>query len=418
MEVWSALGDPVIGVLVSLGVGILIGIERERRKGDADERAAAGVRSFTLAALLGTLARLFGGDAIFAATLLGTAALVTASYVRDRERDPGLTTEIALLVTVLLGGLALERPTLAGALGVVVAALLAIRTPLHRFIREALTREELRDALGLAIATFGIWPLLPTSAVGPFGALNLHAIWLVVILVMAIGAMGHIVVRIVGARLGIPLTGFFSGFISSTAAIAALANRAAHEPEQRDAAVAGAVLSSVATLMQLSVLLAAINPAILIALAPPLLGAGATAVVFGAYFLAIALKTPGASSGRSRGAFSVLGALTFGVLICVVLVTSAAFDAWFGSRGVLASTAIAGLVDVHAASISAATLAKTGALRAADAALAIVIGLSANTVSKIAMAFSAGGGAFATRVTAGLVLTAAAAWIGLALAKV
>ncbi|PZO51653.1 MAG: hypothetical protein DCF16_10950 [Alphaproteobacteria bacterium] len=401
---------------VALAVGLLIGAERERRKGEDKGRGAAGIRTFALAAVLGALAHVLG-DAIFAAAMLGAAALAAVSYARSQSDDPGLTTEFALLVTVLLGGLAPEQPSLAGALGVVVAALLAIRTPLHHFIREALSRDELRDALVLAIATFVIWPLLPAAAVGPFGALNLHAIWLVVILAMSIGAMGHVAVRIAGPRLGIPVAGFFSGFISSTATIAALAARAAHEPGQLNAAVAGAVLSSIATLIQMGVLLLVIDVTVLRALAAPLLCAGAAAAIYAAYFVVIALKTSGTPAEESGRAFSIVSALTFGALVCVVLVVTAVLDHWFGTRGALASTAIAGFVDVHAASVSAAALASSGALTVRDAVLPIVIALSTNTVSKILMSFSAGRGAFSTRVTAGLVTIAAAAWIGLGLAE-
>ncbi len=413
---FPAVDTEVIGVGIALGVGLLIGAERERRKGDGQERGAAGVRTFALAALLGSLARILDGGAVLAAVVLGASVLAAVSYLRSAKDDPGLTTEIALLVTVLLGGLAPERPSLAGALGVSVAVLLAVRTPLHRFIRVALSPGELRDALVLAIATFVIWPLMPAGAVGPFGALNPHAIWLVVILAMGVGALGHVAVRLVGARFGILVAGFFSGFISSTATIAALGARAAREPAQLNAAVAGAVLSSIATLMQLSLLLLVIEPAVLRALAAPLLCAGAAAALYSAYFVMIAIKAPGAPADKSGRAFSIVSALTFGALICVVQLGSAALDHWFGLRGALASTAIAGFIDVHAASVSAATLAVNGALSVDDAALPIVLALSTNTVSKMVMAISAGQRDFAVRVATGLTLIAAAAWIGLGLA--
>lgn len=409
--------DPtIVGVIIALGIGLLIGAERERRKGEGGERGAAGIRTFALAALLGALSRLFGDNWLLAASVLAAAALAVVSYARSQKDDPGLTSEVALLVTVLLGGLALEHPSLAGALGVAVAALLAIRMPLHRFIREALTSDEMRDALILAIATFVIWPLVPAAPIGPFNALNLHSVWLVVIMVMSIGAIGHVAVRIAGARLGIPVAGFFSGFISSTATIGALSARAAREPAQLNAVVAGAVLSSVATLVQMSLLLLAIDATVLRTLVAPLLFAGAAAALYAAYFVVIALRTPTAAPETSGRAFSIVGALVFGALICTVLVASAALDHWFGARGALAGAAVAGFVDVHAATVSTATLAANGVLRPEGAALPIIVGFTANTVSKVVMAFSGGNGAFAGRVTAGLALIAAAAWIGLLLA--
>src|SRR3546814_18032399 len=90
--------------------------------------------------------------------------------------------------------------------------LLAARTPLHRFVRQVLTEDELRDGLTFAAATLVILPLLPDQAVGPFGVLNPRRIWIVVILVMAIGGTGPIAVRALGARFGRPLAGFAGGF--------------------------------------------------------------------------------------------------------------------------------------------------------------------------------------------------------------
>jgi uncharacterized membrane protein (DUF4010 family) len=411
------MNETTIGLMVALAVGLLIGAERERRKGADKGRDAAGIRTFALAALLGAMAHVLG-DVIFAAAMLGAAALAALSYARSQSDDPGLTTEFALLVTVLLGGLAPEQPSLAGALGVMVAVLLAIRTPLHRFIREALSPDELRDALVLAIATFVVWPLLPATAVGPFGALNLHAIWLVVILTLSIGAMGHVAARVAGPRLGIPMAAFFSGFISSTATIAALAGHAARDSALLNAAVAGAMLSSIATLIQMSVLLLVIDAAVLRALAAPLLCAGAAAALYTGYFVVAALKTPGTQGYEPGRAFSIVSALTFGLLVCVVLIVTAVFDNWFGSRGALASAAIAGFVDVHAASVSVATLASDGALTVRDSVLPVIIALSTNTVSKILMSFSAGRGAFSRRVTAGLVIVAGGAWIGLGVGQI
>lgn len=395
----------------------MIGAERERRKGEGPQRGAAGIRTFTLVGLLGVLASIVGDDLVIASAMLGTAALAGASYLKSAKDDPGLTTEFTLVVTVALGVLAHTQPALAGALGVIVAGILAIRLPLHRLIREALTPDEMRDALVLAIATFVVWPLLPSAPIGPFGALNLHAIWLVVILTMTIGAVGHIVVRLVGAKVGIPIAGFFSGFISSTATIAALAARAGREPASMNATVAGAVLSSIATIVQMSILLFAVNADVLRALTLPLAFAGAAAVIYGVVFLVIALKTPGGGEEKVGRAFSVASALTFGALVSVVLVASAALNHWFGASSLLASTAVAGLVDVHAASVAAASLVARGTVGATDAAMPIVVALSANTLTKVLMAFSTANRTFSVRVTAGLVLMVAAAWLGLWLSQ-
>ena len=151
--------------------------------------------------------------------VFGVFAFAALSYWSARDQDPGLTTEAALVVTVLLGGFAMREPTHAAALGVIVAGLLTARTPLHRFVRSVLTEEEVRDGLIFAAATLVVLPLLPDKAMGPYGALNPRTIWIVVILVMAVSAFGYVLVRAVGARFGLPLAGLASGFISSSATI-------------------------------------------------------------------------------------------------------------------------------------------------------------------------------------------------------
>src|SRR5882724_13034860 len=221
----------VIGFLVALGVGLLIGIDRERHKGDGAARHAAGLRTFTLASLSGAVAMAAGNEILLAAAALGMVVFAGVSYWRARDSDPGLTTETALVLTTLLGGLAMREPEFAAGLGVVTAVLLAARSALHRFVRSVLTDDELRDLLVFAAATLVVLPLLPDHPIGPYGALNLRTIWLIVILVMAVGALGHVAVRVVGPRYGLPLAGLASGFISSSATIGTMGARAAREPE-------------------------------------------------------------------------------------------------------------------------------------------------------------------------------------------
>src|ERR1043165_8257557 len=177
MASMPSLHPMVIGFLVALGVGLLIGIDRERNKGDGPARHPAGLRTFSLAALLGAVAVAVGGEILAAAVALGMVGFAGLSYWRARDSDPGLTTETALVLTTLLGALAMREPTVAAALGDVVAVLLAARSPLHRFVRSVLTEDELRDLLIFAAATLVVLPLLPDKPIGPYGALNLRTVW-------------------------------------------------------------------------------------------------------------------------------------------------------------------------------------------------------------------------------------------------
>jgi uncharacterized membrane protein (DUF4010 family) len=160
----------IISLGAALAVGLLIGIERERSKGQGPRRAAADVRTFTLIALAGAISLQVGDLPVFLVVTAVVGAFAALSYLRSFRRDPGLTTEVAMMVTLLLGGLALHEPQLAGALAVIVTIVLASRTPVHAWIRNFLTDEEVRDGLILAAASLVILPLLPKQPVDPWGA--------------------------------------------------------------------------------------------------------------------------------------------------------------------------------------------------------------------------------------------------------
>jgi len=398
--------------VTALGIGLMIGAERERRKGGGPSRAPAGIRTFTAASLAGAISFLVGGAIMLAVTVAGVAVLTAVAYFRSRGDDPGLTTEIALILTALLGGLAMQQPALAAGVAVGLAVLLAVRTPLHHFVRSVLTEDEVRDALIFAGATLVVLPLLPNQAMGPYGALNPRSIWIVVILVMAISAAGYILVRAFGARFGLPIAGLASGFISSTATIGAMGARARKNPEVISAAVAGAALSTVATIIQMGLVLTATSTATLRTLAMPLIFAGIAATAYGAAFTVLALRERDVPDPQPGKAFSLPAALGFALILSAILLASAALREWFGETGAVVAASVAGFVDTHSAAIAIASLVASGKMSAVDAAFPILAGLSTNTISKIVFAWSGGGGSFALRLIPGLILVAGAAWAG------
>jgi uncharacterized membrane protein (DUF4010 family) len=405
--------DPVIlNLAVALGIGLLIGAERERRKGEGPSRSPAGIRTFAVASLAGAVSLVVGGEVLLAVATGGVIILTAAAYRRGHETDPGLTTEIALILTVLLGGLSTQQPALAAGLAVTIAVLLASRSWLHRFVGSVLTEVEVNDALIFAGATLVVLPLVPDRPMGPFGALNPHSIWIIVILVMAISAAGYIAVRMLGARYGLPIAGLASGFISSTATIGAMGARVAKTPDVLAAAVAGAVLSTIATIVQMALVLMATSITTLRTLSVPLVCAGSAAVVYGAIFTVRALQQKTESEAQGGRAFSLSAALVFALTLSSILVASAALREWFGEAGIIVAAALAGFVDTHSAAISVASLVASGKMNAADAVFPILAGLSTNTISKMILASTGGGRSFALRVIPGLIIVAFAAWAG------
>ncbi len=404
------ISSPWFEFSVALGIGLLIGLERERSKGTGAGRRAAGIRTFTLASLLGAVATHLGGALGLALVTAGVIILAALSYLRDRGDDPGLTTEIGLLVTPLLGGLAMSDTSLAAGLGTVVAVIFAVKAPLHGFVTRILTGSEVTDGLVFAVATLIIWPQLPDRYLGPFQALNLHNIWLLVILIMVIGACGHAATRALGTRFGLPIAGLASGFISSTATIGSMAGQASRVPASMRAAVAGATFSTVATFVQLALLLAALSSSTLLLMAPALAAGAIMAALYGLGFALRAATPEGISAADPGRVFSVGATFGFAAMMAVMLVVAAALRQWLGETGVTIGAIVAGFADAHSPVISIASLVASTKMTPQEAVLPILAALTSNAIAKIAMATGAGSRAFVLRITPGILVSTGAAW--------
>tara|TARA_R110002020_G_scaffold32962_12_gene100884 strand:- start:2212 stop:3471 length:1260 start_codon:yes stop_codon:yes gene_type:complete len=409
------LPPPWINFTVALAIGLLIGLERERSKGEGPLRRAAGIRTFALASLIGAVSMHVGGAPLLALVVAAVAVLTALSYLKGSQEDPGLTTEIALVLTPLVGALAMADTLVAGALAACIAVVLAMKDPIHRFVKGVLTDEEVGDGLIFAIATLVIWPLLPDRFVGPLDAVNPHKVWLLVVLILAIGAAGHVAMRLLGLRFGLAVAGFASGFVSSLVTIGAMAGRAGRDPTALDAAVAGAALSTVATYLQLAALLYVTSAETFFALAWPLAAGAVAAALYGLVFTLRALRSEEPADSAPGRAFSLRTALVLAATMTLMLVGVAALEIWFGETGVVAGVALAGIVDAHSASISAASLVLSGQLQPHQAVVPILAAVSTNAAAKIVMAASAGSASFALRTAPGIVLSVAAVWLVVAI---
>ncbi|HST10268.1 MAG TPA: DUF4010 domain-containing protein [Terriglobales bacterium] len=404
------MSESLFRLASALAAGLLIGAERERRKGEGPQRSPAGIRTFALASLTGGVSVVLGGSLLLAVATAAFAVFSAVAYLRTHEQDPGLTSEAALVLTVLLGGLAQTDTATASAMAVIVTVLLAARVRLHRFVSDVISESELADALIFAAATLVVLPLMPNRYLGPFDAINPRTIWKIVILVMSISAGGYIAVRMLGPRFGLPLAGLASGFVSSTATIGAMGTRALQEPALARSAVAGAVLSTVATILQMTAVLAATSRSTLYQMRFPLIASGVAALGYGLFFMFLSVRRETPQSAQKGRAFSLKMAVLFASLIAVVLLLSAALNAWLGKNGVLAAAAFAGLADTHAAAVSVASLVSAGKFTAVESVWPILAAFTTNTISKMAVAVSSGGRHYAMQIIPGLLLVIGAAW--------
>ncbi len=407
----------VQGLAAALGAGLLVGLERERRKGESRERNAAGIRTFSVASLLGALAQslnvqlqqpslvLLGGLMVM---LLGVF-----SYLRSLQRDPGVTTELALFTTYVIGVLCAVAPLQGGGLAVVLAGLLASRTQLHRFSTRVLTEAELHDGLMLAAFSLVALPLIPPGPLAALGGLNLRQIALLVLLLLTMQAAGHIALRAFGERAGMVLTGVFGGVVSSTATIASMGTKARHGELPPKAALTAAVASTVATWTQAELILLTQSPELAWHLAAP--AALGTLMAAAGTLTLIWHATPDAGPAGPVAGVRVLqlreALLVAGALAGVSWLVRAASQ-WLGPEAVVASASLSGMVDAHASAAALGGLYSSGDLDLATAKVGVVAVITANSVSRAVVAASAGGRQFALPVAATLLSSAAASWLG------
>lgn len=408
--------DSAVALATALGIGLLIGAERERRKGSGPGRDAAGIRTFSIVGLMGAVAQLLGSPVLTAVVvgLVGLHAL--QSYRRSQRDDPGLTTEISLILTCVLGVMAVSAPAVAAAAGIALAGLLVSRDTLHGFVKKVLTEQELNDVIVLGAIVLVVMPLAPDRFLGPMEAVNPRQVMMFIVLVMLIGAMGHIAMRMPGQRQGLLLAGFAGGFISSTATVYQMA-RLSHEPGRRDSPVTAAILSCASTYIQLALMVLSVSPSLLAALLPSML-AGMLVIAAQVALLSrwqrndagdTAVPQPGGHAFSLKLSFGLAG----GILLVTLLATF--LHRQFGTSGALAGAAAAGLADTHSATASLLNLASHGLLSAGDAKLGILAAFTANAMTKAAVAIAGGTRDYVRKFVAGLLLMLAFTWLALLL---
>ncbi|MBY0237263.1 MAG: MgtC/SapB family protein, partial [Burkholderiaceae bacterium] len=402
-ELLGAQGPLVLGLLVALGAGLLLGLEREhhRARGAAPVMQAAGLRTFTIITLSGALAQGLDIPGLVAVGALAVAALVAIAYFRSSEKDISLSTEAALLAAYLIGVLCVQSPALGAPAAVLLAALLSARERLHRFARHWLREAELRDGLLLAALALIVLPLMPTEPLPWLAGLRASTMMGLLLLLLGLQAFGYLALRVLGAQTGLALAGLMSGLISSTATIAAMGHRTRAEPALFWACCAGAVMSTAATWLQVSLMLLALAPQAA-QLFLPVSGVGMLAAGAAGLLLARRAKAAQGADGQAPGKSEAPAAADKGplrlkeaALIAVTLSAVALLVSWaerqFGSAGLFSAVALAAIADAHAPVASLAGLSNAGQISHAQLAQGVMRAIACNSITRAITATLAGG---------------------------
>ena len=394
--------DLLLGLATALGVGLLIGTERGWSARDhADRELVAGIRTYGLSGLFGGLAALAAthfGFGAWIAMFVMLALLVVAGYLVEARRsgDHGMTSEVALLLTFLLGSLALaEARSLAAACAIVVALLLSLKERLHGALRR-LSEQELGGALKLLFISFVLLPTLPNQGYGPWQAFNPYTTWWMVVLIAAIGFAAYVAIRLLGTRYGLMVTALLGGIVSSTAMTMTLSRLDA--PKLRPALAAGLLAASALMFPRVLLEVGVVNPELLPALVGPLLAAGAVYTVGALLYFRHAAQQPEPADGPTfKNPFELGPALRFATLLVAILFLVEGARRWLGEVGVYLVAVLSGMTDVDAITLSLAHSAHSDGLRAEVAVRGIVLAAFTNSLVKGGLIAAIGGAALARR---------------------
>jgi len=402
--------------LTSLAIGLLIGMERER-----NPSAKAGLRTFALVSLFGTLVALIadksGTPWMLMAGLLSVAGMIVASYINTptENNDPGTTTVTALLISYSLGVLVwLGFSKLAVMLAIATTTLLYFKPELQG-ITQRLTRRDLVSILQFSVLTFVILPILPDQNYGPYGSFNPYQAWMMVVLISGLSLAGYVALRMTGQRYGVPLLGFLGGLVSSTATTLLYAKHSKLNDGMLRLSAVVILIASQVVLVRLMVVSGIISPAILKQLAP-VMGLGLLFGLAATLFNWKRLQNTGElPMPETSNPTEIHAALGFGALFVIVLFCAAWLTDIAGSGGLYIVAIVSGLTDVDAIALSSLRLFQMEKLSSEQAVISISLAFLANMFFKFGMAASIGGIALAKHIAVGFIAIAAGVTLGLLL---
>lgn len=401
----------------ALAIGLLVGVERYKSR-KPDERKSAGVRTFTVIALLGAVCALLDVPGFTLVTFGALLVLLAVGYYRQSTRSLGLTTEMTALLTFWFGYLVQSHEILMISAAIVLVILLASKDVLHEFVKGEMTEVELYDTLKFLAVVFVIFPLLPNRYIGPYAFFNPTQIWMLVILVSTISYSGYVLIRVLGSKRGIQVNALVGGLVSTMAVTMSLAERARKAPEASRLFGITGVMANAVQFPRLLVLIWVVDQPLALFLAIPLLGMF-VAGLLGAWVLGHIRKVWAEEPPAElllQNPYSFWPALKFALLfVCVFLLTKLA-TVWLGETGIYPISAIAGLADVSAISLSVADTFHKGSVSLPAASIAIFIAIAVNALMKWTLALVNGsrelafwlGGGFVTMLGTGVLLALAA----------
>ncbi|KPL06677.1 hypothetical protein AMJ86_07555 [bacterium SM23_57] len=394
----------------SIAIGFMIGLQREFAKGRQEQILPAGERTFALLGLVGCLASLISDELnspipFFVIIFIMGIYIVVSYYVSAAEGRIGLTSEVAAMIAVLIGALCYwGYLALAVAIGIVTTLLLSLKVETDRFVR-ALTREDIKAALELAVISAIVLPVLPNRSIFeiPFDVFNPFMIWLMVVFISGISFLGYVAIKVVGPERGIGLTGFLGGLVSSTAVTLSFSERSKIDKDLAKPLALSITIAWTVMFPRILFEVGVLNLQLLKIVWIPIVAAGLAGLIYCGY-LFFSHRASEKGDLEFSNPFDLGAAIKFGLLYGVVLLVSRVSQYYFGDKGLFLSSIIAGFADVDAITLSVAELTKTGGVTLETGSQAIVIAAMSNTLVKGGIAIMGGSRSLRKAILPGILL--------------
>lgn len=408
-------GQSVVwNLLVALLLGAIVGTQRGWvARNNVEGSRVAGIRTFSLVGLYGGLSAILAAHyspLLLGFALLALVVLASIAFVlkQRKSQDISITGVVSLLVTFVLGSLAVSgEPVLAAAAAVITAVVLDNKKELHEALQK-LQEYELDAALRLMLISIVMLPLLPNQSYGPWQALNPYEIWWMVVLIASISFLGYFAIKIGGAKRGVLFTSVFAGFSSSTALTLQFSNLSRDQPTISPLLASGILLCCGTMFPRLLIVASLINTEL-----TPILWPVIVVMMIGLYIPAwfiwrsTDVDFNEDQSANHKNPLALQSALWFGFILAIIMLLAHALSDWFGQAGTLALSAVSGITDVDAITLALGRQS-THSLDAYTAAMGIIIAASVNTLVKMGMVISIGDRGLWVRVAPAMVLSVVA----------
>jgi len=370
-------------ILITFLIGLLIGVERERRKQEG-ETSFAGIRTYPMIALMGLTSALLTqliGAVVFVVIMLSFTGLILIEYYNASKKGSiGGTSEVSTILVFILGALVFfELYLISAAIGIVIAVLITYKAEFRAFANR-IEKEDMFATIKFAIITLIILPLLPDKSYGPLEVLNPRTIWYMVVLIAGVSFIGYVLFKLIGTKKGVQLLSILGGIASSTAVTMSFTYRSKEVPELSRNFAAGIVLASSIMFPRVLLVILVLNKELANSLLIPF-------SIFTLCGLISSLLLWRKSDSHNTeqinltNPFKIMFAIKFGAIFAVILFISKAAQVYLGESGFYFTSLFSGFADVDAIALSIANLLETS-ITLKVATMGIVIAALANSLSK------------------------------------